>query len=66
MTLPFERAGAIKWVKDFLMDLIDPKKTPRVPREIRRRAARLLRHYPSDFDMDQAKKQAPEIFGDWK
>jgi hypothetical protein len=31
------------------LDLLDPKKTPKVPRAIRDMAHRCLRHYPSDF-----------------
>jgi hypothetical protein len=34
MTLPHERYNAIKRTENFLKDLMDPKKTPRVPREI--------------------------------
>jgi hypothetical protein len=37
---------------NFLQDLCDPKKTPRVPKAIRGRAYSLLRHYPSLFDME--------------
>jgi hypothetical protein len=31
---------------------LDPKKTPRVPRLIRQDARNLLRHYPTEFDMN--------------
>jgi hypothetical protein len=34
-----------------MYELIDPKKTPRVPKAVRQRALHLLRHYPSEFDM---------------
>jgi hypothetical protein len=33
------------------MDLCNPKKTPRVPSEVRDRARSLLKHYPRKFDM---------------
>lgn len=52
MTLPFERTRAVVNVEQFLLDLCDPKKTPRIPKEIRRRAGSLLKHYPSKFDME--------------
>lgn len=52
MTVPIERTNAVLWTGEFLTDLIDPKKTPRVPKAIRERARRLLRHYPSKLDMD--------------
>ena len=52
MTVPRERTNAVMFTENFLYDLIDPKKTPRVPRAIRQRAHALLRHYPSQFDME--------------
>lgn len=65
MTLPDQRFHAVRWTEEFLMALIDPKQTPRVPKEIRRRAASLLKHYPSQFHMDMAASAAPDIFGTW-
>ena len=52
MTLPYERRFAVTNARQFLRDLLDPKLTPRVPRSIRKRAGRLLKHYPNEFDMD--------------
>ena len=52
MTLPHERTNAVLNTEQFLLDLLDPKKTPRIPKEIRRRAGRLLKHYPSKYDME--------------
>jgi len=52
MTLPFERYRAVISTERFLLELCDPKKTPKVPKDIRRQAAHLLRHYPTVFDMD--------------
>jgi len=52
MTVPNERTNAVNHTRDFLYDLLDPKATPRVPKAIRQRAHSLLRHYPSDYDMD--------------
>jgi|APFre7841882793_1041355.scaffolds.fasta_scaffold04179_5 hypothetical protein len=54
MTMPFERTRAVILTEQFLKDLSDPAKTPRVPGSIRGRARSLLRHYPMAFDMDQA------------
>jgi hypothetical protein len=51
MTLPIERTNAVLRTERFLMDLRDPKKYPRVPRAVREEAQRLLRHYPSKYDM---------------
>lgn len=61
MTLPDERYRAIKWTEDFLTDLLDPKKTPRVPKEIRQRAYSCLRHYPGGYYLDLLATKSPEI-----
>lgn len=52
MTLPYERTSAVVNTHDFLLELLDPKKTPRVPKSIRTQAYHLLRHYPSEYEMD--------------
>lgn len=57
MTVPVERTNAVLWTHDFLVELIDPKATPRVPKSIRDQARRLLRHYPSPFEMDVIAKR---------
>lgn len=64
MTMPRERKVAVKNTEAFLLALCDPKETPRVPEAIRQRARSLLRHYPSDYCMEEAAKLAPSIFGD--
>ena len=63
MTVPIERSWAIENARQFLLELLDPKKTPRVPMEIRKHAARCLKHFPGQYDMDQARKYAPNVFG---
>jgi hypothetical protein len=65
MTMPDERRNAVNRTRIFLMDLMDPKKTPRVPSAIRKEAASCLRHYPGEYYMSKASEQAPELFGDW-
>ena len=52
MTVPNERTQAVIYTEQFLKDLLDTKKTPRVPRAIRQRASSLLRHYPGEFHMN--------------
>jgi hypothetical protein len=61
MTLPDERYRAIKWTEEFLKDLCDRTKTPRVPKAVRQQASRLLRHYPSKYDLDRIAERAPGI-----
>ncbi len=60
MTLPIERTNAVLNTEAFLIDLLDPKKTPRVPKDIRNRAARCLRHYPSYYNMANMKESFEE------
>ncbi|NCZ82889.1 MAG: hypothetical protein EBX64_07040 [Betaproteobacteria bacterium] len=62
MTMPDERFRAVKYAREFLYDLLDPKKTPKVPREIRQRALRVLRHYPMETDMELAAEGHKDIF----
>lgn len=62
MTLPDERYRAVLAAEQFLTDLLDSRKTPRVPRAIRQQARSVLRHYPSKFDMDRAATAADHIF----
>jgi len=61
MTLPIERTNAVLNTETFLIELLDPKKTPRVPQEIRQRAASCLRHYPSRYNMMFIKDSFEEI-----
>ena len=65
MTLPCERRWAVNNTRQFLMDLQDPKKTPRVPAEVRKQASRCLRHYPGEYYMERAAEDAPDVFGEW-
>ena len=46
MSTPQEESLAIVRVREFLLELLDPSKTPRVPRYIRERVHRLVKHYP--------------------
>jgi hypothetical protein len=53
MTIPLERSRAIRSTRNFLRDLLNPKKTPKVPKRVRQQAHRCLRHFPSDLDINQ-------------
>lgn len=45
-----------------MLDLLDSRKTPRVPRAVRDRARSVLRHYPGPFDMQRVAAARPDIF----
>ena len=61
MTLPTERTNAVLRTEKFLMDLRDPKKYPRVPKAVREEAQRLLRHYPSKYNMKHIADSFEEV-----
>jgi hypothetical protein len=62
MTLPDERYRAVVQTRRFLLDLCNPEHTPRVPKLIREAARSMLRHYPSDWDLQRAARACPEVF----
>lgn len=54
MTTPDEAARAIVQTRAFLFELLDPKRSPRVPFSVRMQARRLLKHYPFEPQEDPA------------
>lgn len=63
MTLPDERTRSIKYAREFMRALLDPKKTPKVPRKIRDWAHSCLRHFPSDLDIDRSASKVTDTWG---
>lgn len=63
MTIPTERTRSVLNTRQFLLDLLDPKKTPRVPMRIRERAYWCLRHYPDTYHLTRAAIVLPESWG---
>jgi hypothetical protein len=61
MTLPDERYRALKQGKKLLEELCDPGRTPRVPSIIRDKARGVLRHYPSDYELERIADNSPEF-----
>lgn len=62
MTLPDERYRAVQQARRLLEELSSPQLTPRVAQGIRDRARGALRHYPSDWDMQQVSELSPDVF----
>ena len=60
MTLPDERFRALKQGKKLLEELCDPGRTPRVPSIVRDRARGVLRHFPSDYELEKIADNSPE------
>ena len=61
MTLPDERYRSVKWAEGFLKRLAGGHYA-RTPKAVRDEARSILRHYPSDYDMNRAATAAPEVF----
>lgn len=61
MTTPEDRYRSLKQSRKLLEELCDPGKTPRVPSIIRDRARGILRHYPSDYELEQLATNNPEM-----
>lgn len=62
MTLPDERYRALRCGHQMLLDLLDPKITPKVPKHIRKRALSILRHYPNSYHFTKIVEKLPEDF----
>ena len=62
MTLPDERYRSLIQTKKFLMELLSPQMTPRVPKIIRQRASGLLRHWPDDYHLERMTEEMPQHF----
>lgn len=59
--MPDERYRAILYAKRFCEDLLDSKKTPRVSKEIRKRALSVLRHFPDEYYLSMLAEARPDI-----
>ena len=62
MTLPDERYRALRCGHQMLLDLLNPKVTPKVPKYIRQRAGSILRHYPDSYHFTQIVETMPDEF----
>jgi hypothetical protein len=62
MTLPDERYRAIMQTARFLESLSYSSEIKRIPLAVRQEARRLLRHYPSEYDMNKVSQTSPDVF----
>jgi hypothetical protein len=60
MTLPDERYRAVAQTRIFLESLVTRRSG--LSKEVKEEARALLRHYPSDYDLNQAGEAAPMVF----
>ena len=61
MTLPDERYRSVVHAEKFLSRLAGGHYA-RVPKAVREEARALLRHYPTDWDMQRTARMAPDVF----
>jgi hypothetical protein len=61
VTLPDERYRSVKYAAEFLSRLAGGE-YPRVPKAVRDEARSILRHYPSQWDMQRTARMAPDVF----
>jgi hypothetical protein len=63
MTLPDERYRAIASARELLVEIANSGgRWKRVPKELRLYCIHALRHYPTQYDMKAAARQAPDVF----
>lgn len=60
MTLPQEEVNSLNATRAFMYDLLNPAATPRVPREVRERARRVVKHFPFEVHV---RARYPDVFG---
>ena len=53
MTLPNEWFISMRKTRKFLFDLLDPTKTPKVPKDIRKRAYECSKHFPMEHEIHE-------------
>jgi len=51
LSSPSQKVGSIIAARDFLRRLTNPKEEPRIPREVRREAQALFRHFPPPAEL---------------
>lgn len=66
MTLPIERTRRVLDAREFLVRLASPYGggIKGIRSEVREEARRILRHYPTDLDLEQAARAAPDVFAE--
>ena len=65
MTMNYERRNAVNRTRQLLRDIMSNKYEENY-HDLWYEARCCLKHYPGEYDMEQAAEQVPEIFGDWE
>ena len=62
MTMPHERARALRFAGEMLREL---QRNPDVPESIRQEARSTLRHYPTPLDLKSMIEDVDRLTGSW-
>ena len=60
MTLPDERYRAVMMARKFMIDIMNYRSG--LSKEMQDEARAVLRHFPSEYDLDMAAEKAPHVF----
>lgn len=60
MTLPDERYRAVRWAERFLVSILQTRSG--LSEDMKLEARSILRHFPSEYDLDRASEACPEVF----
>lgn len=67
MTMPDERRKAVERTRDFLLKIMKHTyENGENYHDLWYEARSCLKHFPSEYYMDEARELAPEVFGDWR
>ncbi len=61
MTVNSERMNSLHLTREFLRSLLDPKKTPRVPKKVRQEAYYCLKHFPYEYHLEDIANYVPSF-----
>ena len=56
MTLPDEMFNSLRAARSFMTDMLDPAVYPKLPKQVRLAARARLKHFPTEFDINELEK----------
>jgi hypothetical protein len=63
MTMPDERTRALRWAREFLEEIQRTDLWPTVSEDLRRQAQVILRHFPTNAQLNHFHIRVPDLFG---
>ena len=56
MTLPDEMFNSLRAARSFMTDMLDPAVYPKLPKQVRLAARARLKHFPTEYDINELEK----------